>query len=146
MNLQKTGNLIKETRKEQNLTQQELADKLYISVKTISKWEQGRGFPSPNYLLPLSKVLGLSCNEIILGEKIKEEEKEKINNELTIKNIKALKRKQMRELYLGILLCLCFCSLEVLLFLSGVDEKIGTLIFILVFLMLFIMEYAVRKQ
>ena len=41
----KTGQFIKAVRKERSMTQQELADKLYISEKTVSKWETGKGMP-----------------------------------------------------------------------------------------------------
>ena len=49
----KTGQFIKAVRKERSMTQQELADKLYISEKTVSKWETGKGMPDVSLMLPL---------------------------------------------------------------------------------------------
>ena len=53
----KTGQFIKAVRKERSMTQQELADKLYISEKTVSKWENGRCLPETAILPELAKAL-----------------------------------------------------------------------------------------
>ena len=68
MNIEKISNLIKTKRKEKNLTQQELAEKLNVTEKAISRWETGRGTPDISLLIPLSKELGLSTNELLNGE------------------------------------------------------------------------------
>ncbi|MBQ7992920.1 MAG: helix-turn-helix transcriptional regulator [Solobacterium sp.] len=65
MDTKKTGELIRKKRLELNLTQQELADRLFITPSTISKYENGRGFPDTSLLEPLSDALGLSINEIL---------------------------------------------------------------------------------
>ena len=65
-----TGKTIKELRIKQNLTQQQLADKLFVSSKTISKWETEKGFPDVSLLEPLAKVLNISVSELISGERI----------------------------------------------------------------------------
>ena len=59
----KIGKFIAEERKAKKYTQRELADKLSISDKTISKWERGNGFPEVSLLLPL-------CNELLTLHKI----------------------------------------------------------------------------
>lgn len=66
----KIGKYIKEKRKSMSLTQRELADKLNISDKTISKWECGNGMPDFNLLNPLCDMLGISVNELLAGEDI----------------------------------------------------------------------------
>lgn len=66
-NLQ-TGKLIAALRKGQGLTQQQLADKLNLSNKTISKWESGSGSPDISNLPVLAKVLGVSVDELLKGE------------------------------------------------------------------------------
>lgn len=68
MNLEKISNLIKTKRKEKNLTQQELAERLNVTEKAISRWETGRGTPDISLLIPLAKELGLSTNELLNGE------------------------------------------------------------------------------
>lgn len=66
----KTGLFIKEMRKAKNLTQCELAEKLNISEKTVSKWETGNGLPEVSLMLPLCDLLGISVNELLSGEKL----------------------------------------------------------------------------
>lgn len=68
MDLQKTGNLIATLRKEKRLTQKELADKLGISPKTVSKWERGNGFPDVGLLSELSAVFGVDIKKLLAGE------------------------------------------------------------------------------
>ena len=69
MNLQKTGELIANARKECGYTQKELAGMLYISDRTVSKWERGAGFPDVSLLEPLAEALDLSISEVVMGEK-----------------------------------------------------------------------------
>lgn len=70
MNQHLTGEIIKKLREKKNITQKELADKLYISDKTVSKWETGKGFPDISLLEPLASELGISIIELIGGETI----------------------------------------------------------------------------
>ena len=86
MNLEKISNLIKTKRKEKNLTQQELAEKLNVTEKAISRWETGRGTPDISLLIPLSKELGLSTNELLNGEENIEEIVNYIDNNKKVKN------------------------------------------------------------
>ena len=65
-----TGAIIKEYRENSKLTQLELAQKLGVSDKTISKWETGRGYPDITILETLGKALGLSVSELMLGKSI----------------------------------------------------------------------------
>lgn len=74
MNQEKMVKFIAYCRKEKNMTQEELAQKLHLTDKAISKWENGRCLPDLSILEPLSKTLDVSINEILSGEKIKEEE------------------------------------------------------------------------
>jgi len=69
MNCKKTGELITRVRKEHGLTQKELAQRLHISDRTISKWERGVGFPDVSLLEPLADALDLTISEIVIGEK-----------------------------------------------------------------------------
>lgn len=66
----KVGKFIAQMREEKKLTQSELAHKLGVSNKAISKWECGRGLPEIIMLLPLSEELGVSVKEILIGEQI----------------------------------------------------------------------------
>lgn len=64
MNQEKIGKYIVECRKKKNMTQQELAEKLGVSDRTIGNWENGRNMPDLSLFKPLSEILGISIAEI----------------------------------------------------------------------------------
>jgi len=70
MNRYITGSMIKEYREESGLTQLQLAERLGVSDKTVSKWETGRGYPDITLVEPLASVLGLSVIELMTGESV----------------------------------------------------------------------------
>ena len=70
MEQQKIGKFIHDLRKEKELTQKQLADLVGVSDKTISKWETGRGIPDTAIMNELCKVLGISINELLSGERL----------------------------------------------------------------------------
>jgi transcriptional regulator with XRE-family HTH domain len=70
----KIGNFIAFLRKEQNLTQRELAERLGVTDRAVSKWENGRGMPDLSLLVPLCEVLNISVNELLCGERIEKED------------------------------------------------------------------------
>ena len=65
-----TGSIIKKLREDRNMTQEQLADRIYISSKAVSKWETGHGFPDVSLLEPLANALGISVIELLSGEEI----------------------------------------------------------------------------
>lgn len=67
MDAKKTGNFIVNRRKAINMTQKELADKLHITDKAVSKWERGLSFPDISILIPLSEVLNVSLYDLLTG-------------------------------------------------------------------------------
>ena len=93
----KTGKLIAKLRKKKGLTQQQLADKLNLSNKTISKWESGLGSLDISNLLVLAEALDVSVNELLKGEL------NKLESAIVTKNIhdnslqKELTPKQKKE-------------------------------------------------
>lgn len=74
MNQEKIGKFIAECRKKQNMTQQELSEKLGVSDRTIGNWENGRNMPDLALFKPLCKELNISLNDLMSGEKVKEKE------------------------------------------------------------------------
>ena len=76
MDLNKISNFIKIKRKELGITQDELAEKLFVTEKTISRWETGRGTPDISLLLPLSKELNIDVSELLNGEENKKNKNE----------------------------------------------------------------------
>lgn len=80
MDLKKIGKFIFELRKENNLTQESLANILIVDRGTISKWERGVYLPNPEMLLKLQEIFGVSVNEILCGERKDKEDEKNINN------------------------------------------------------------------
>ena len=70
MNEYVTGATIKRLREEKGMTQAQLADKIFVTAKAVSKWETGHGLPDISLLEPLGKALGLSIIELLNGQHI----------------------------------------------------------------------------
>ena len=70
MNYDKIGSFIQQKRKDKNLTQKQLAEKIGVTDRAISKWERGQGCPDVSILEVLSKELGCSILELLKGRKI----------------------------------------------------------------------------
>ena len=114
MDLKQTGKFIQEMRKKKNLTQVQLAIKLGVSEKTVSKWECGNGFPDTTLMLPLCKVLEITANEL-LSAKCLSSEKEYV--EKAENNIMLLKSQQEKnyKISLWVELVLIWLSVTVML-------------------------------
>ena len=96
----KIGKFIAEKRKEVNLTQEQLAEKLNISKNAVSKWERGLNLPDVSIMQDLCKILNITLNELFIGEKIQEEVYKEIadNNSFTLKEkIHFYKKKWKKE-------------------------------------------------
>lgn len=104
MDQEKIGKFIAARRKEQGLTQKDLADKLGITFQAVSKWENGRGMPEISVLAPLAEILGVSVNEILSGELIDKEEVVKKTDENIINTLNSsVKRvRKTRRVFFGI--------------------------------------------
>ncbi len=74
----KIGKFISENRKKQNLTQEQLAEKLSISKNAVSKWERGLNLPDVSIMQDLCKILDITLNELFVGEKINDCEYKKV--------------------------------------------------------------------
>jgi len=74
MNQEKIGKFIYECRKNKNLTQEQLAEKIGVTSKSISRWENGNTMPDYSLLKDLCNELDISINELLSGEEIKESE------------------------------------------------------------------------
>ena len=89
----KIGKFIAECRKQVNLTQMQLAEKLGITDKAISKWERGIAMPDTSIMLELCDILCISVNELLSGEKISMENNTQKNEQLLLDMAKELERK-----------------------------------------------------
>ena len=93
MNQIKIGKFIAERRKLVGLTQMQLADKLGITDKAVSKWERGIAMPDTSLMLQLCGILRISVNELLNGEKIDMENNDQKNEQLLLDMAKELEKK-----------------------------------------------------
>ena len=116
MNQKKTGELLKRLRKEKGLTQEQLAERFYVSSRTVSRWETGSNLPDVVTLIDLADFYGVDIREIIDGER-KSEIMDKETKD-TLKKVAAYategeKRAQSKVVYwaLGISVALFVCTI-----------------------------------
>lgn len=137
------GKFIQGERKKLNITQEELANMIHVSNKAVSKWENGKGMPSIDYIVLLAKTFNVSVTEILEGKR--NNDNIKSHEEVIVKSLKTNKKLFIVNVVLSILLGLSFCFLEVLLYLAKVDAIYGYAIFFLFLISGFIIEYIVKK-
>ena len=89
----KIGRFIAERRKRVNLTQAQLAEKLNITDKAISKWERGKAMPDVSLMLELCDILEISVNELLNGEEISMENNNEKNEQLLLQMAKEVEQK-----------------------------------------------------
>ncbi len=129
MDPKKIGELIKTKRKEKNLTQEQLAKKLYVSNKTVSKWETARGIPSIDLLVPLSNILDIDLKSLLNGQE-----------DMLFDELKKKKQKRIIEFITSILICIFLCFMEVILYASNVSSKNAMILFISIFIFLLLID------
>ena len=117
MDLIKIGKYIAFKRKEQGLTQKQLAEKLNMSDKSVSKWERGICLPDVSVYLELCKILDISINEFLAGEDIPKETIEQKAEENIIQITKDNKNKQK---YLKKIIRLLIVMLIVFIFITSI--------------------------
>lgn len=106
MNQVDIGRFIAVCRKEKNLTQAQLAEKLNITDRAVSKWETGKSMPDSSIMLELCKILGITVNELLSGERIKMENYDKRVDE----NLLALKRKDENNIKANVIFSIIFST------------------------------------
>lgn len=96
MNQEKIGKFIGEIRKEKNLKQSELAEKLGVTSKTVSRWETGKYMPDLSLFTDISNILGVTLNELLQGERlIKRKNSDSIEIEIKLE----IEENQYKDLY-----------------------------------------------
>ena len=126
MDMIKIGKFIAESRKKQNLTQAELAEKLSITDRAVSKWECGKSMPDSSIMLELCEILKISVNELLTGESL---EMEKYNKQVELNLIEMVKQKEASDkrllnmeivlgvsgtiLFLAAIFCAAFLDLQI---------------------------------
>ena len=101
MDAYKFGCFVAERRKEQKMTQKDLAAKLQVTDKAVSKWERGLGFPDINSLEPLADALGVSIMELMKSEKIENDSNKEVeavvNDVISVVNAEAEEKRKIEE-------------------------------------------------
>lgn len=87
-----TGRFIAELRKQKGFTQKELAEKLMVTDKAISRWETGKGLPDTSLLKPLGDVLGVSITELLSGKRIEEVDMKEQADNIILESLNYSKR------------------------------------------------------
>lgn len=101
----KIGKFISAKRKEQNLTQEKLAELLGVSNKSVSKWETGKCMPDWSLHQPICEILHISMNELLSGETIKHENLNQMADENIAKLLKMLEKlNSQKNLFIGLFL------------------------------------------
>ena len=138
MDIVKIGYFIRECWKNKNLTQKQLADKLYVEPKTISKWETGKGLPDVSIMKNLCNELGISLSELFIGDYIKEESNDLLIEKLIIDELKKEKIQNKKKLIGEILIgCAFIGSVITLILLVGI-VSIATYLKIILIVLSFI--------
>ena len=125
MNQIAIGNFIEKKRKEQNLTQAQLAEKLGVSNKTVSKWENGKCMPDYGVIQPLCTELGVTVSELMDGEEQAQDSIRAYDDEQMLDLLKRTQAlESQRETLVGILLIVMGMALGAMSFtLGGSDVK-----------------------
>lgn len=125
MNQIAIGNFIGKKRKEQNLTQAQLAEKLGVSNKTVSKWENGKCMPDYGVIQPLCTELGVTVSELMDGEEQAQDSIRAYDDEQILDLIKRTQAlESQRETLVGIILIVMGMALGAMSFtLGGSDVK-----------------------
>ena len=111
----KIGKFIAECRKKNNLTQAQLAERLNITDRAISKWENGKSMPDTSIMIELCSELNINVNDLLCGEKIS---KDAYNKQLEQNIIDMIKQKEASdkrlltmEIVMGVLISIVFFAL-----------------------------------
>ena len=102
MNAENIGALIAQIRKEMGLTQKDLAERLHISDKTVSKWETGRGAPDISSLEALSETLGISVSELLAGKRLPPEQALEQSDKVLVNTMRRFRKIWLFFLLAGI--------------------------------------------
>ena len=105
MDAKKFGTFIASLRKENNMTQQELAEKLNVTDRAISNWERGRRLPDISLLKELSNLFGVTIDEVISGRKINKNEKAELLEQNIIQIYTTRKKIENMQILTEILIC-----------------------------------------
>ena len=128
----KIGRFIAECRKKENLTQMQLAERLGITDRAISKWECGRAMPDSSIMIPLCKILNITVNDLLCGEAVTEENYNRSLEENIVEMVRekeaADKRLLTAEILIGVLAILPILFAITYMAIIGASEAVALII------------------
>ncbi len=145
----KIGKFIAECRKKSNLTQAQLAEKLNITDRAVSKWERGKSMPDSSVMLELCDVLKITVNDLLSGEVVTVDNYNKETEKLLLEMVKEKERSDKRLLTIEIIigtvstvlsLALCFVAAYV-----PMVSWLRAVLFLLGFVFLFVIAFCMLK-
>lgn len=130
MDAKKFGAFVAEMRKEKNMTQADLAIKLQVTDKAVSRWERGIGFPDINTLEPLADALEISVLELMKSEKYDDKVSKAVASDVLTDtlNIADIQRKQERK-HIAIVVGIAFLFVLTVFLMDSVQWNIGFIVF-----------------
>jgi len=129
MDPKKTGMIISGARKKLNMTQKDLADKLYVSDKAVSKWERGLCFPDISVLIPLTEILNISLYDLLRGEKMnKKEVEETLKNTINYSNSELKRKKKKYMAMSSIVIAIVVLISSIALIYINKNKDIGAIV------------------
>ena len=151
MDLTKIGKFIADCRKKKNITQEQLAEKLFITDRAVSKWERGLSLPDDDKMLDLCNILDINVNELLMGEKVDMKDNEKKTDELLIELARQeeLKNKKLlTNMWILMITSLIFYISIVLLAVYTLEEGIllGTIICISTTMIVLVAFYGLKLE
>ena len=132
MNQVKIGKFIAECRKKENLTQMQLAEKLGITDRAISKWENGKALPDSSVMLELCDILKITVNDLLSGEVVTMDNYNKEMEQRLLEMVKEKERADKRllrmEIVMGIVAILPLLAAAVVISVVTMEERKAALI------------------
>jgi transcriptional regulator with XRE-family HTH domain/DNA-directed RNA polymerase subunit RPC12/RpoP len=128
----KIGKFIAECRKKQNLTQAQLAEKLNVTDRAVSKWETGKSMPDSSIMLELCDILKINANDLLTGEVVSMENYNKQLEENLIEMVKQKEESDKRllkmEILTGVLSIIPLLAAVIVVMVVPMQEWLGSLI------------------
>ena len=132
MNQRKIGEFIANRRKALKLTQKQLAERLEISDKTISKWETGKGLPEVSLMLPLCTCLGINVNELLSSVQLSGENYRKKAEENIMDLVKEREENKKKIILVIIIAMTCIIAGTTIILVTGLIEMATNIRIILI--------------
>lgn len=131
----KIGKFIAQCRKEKSLTQMQLAEKLEITDRAVSKWETGRAMPDSSIMLPLCEILGISVNDLLSGERVVMENHNKETQKIILEMVKEKEKSDKKllsiEVFIGVLCMIIFFALIIVASVAPMEEWLRTVLILI---------------